>query len=183
MVAEKKKGGQKRAAKKGRPKEGGQKRAAKRGRPKEGGQKRAAKRGRPKEGGQKRAAKKGRPKKGKRAKDDRYRLSLPLPFFFFCPLTQSLTREIFFLKPLFQAPCEASHPYLSPTNHWPVSDFILFFKIIIFFIGKRKVPSPPATAPFSAFFSGTCFFGDKVAKKTCCVRARRRRRRDRSLTY
>ena len=176
-------GGQKRAAKIGRPKLGGQKWAAKNGRPKMGGQNRAAKNGRPKMGGQIWAAKKGRPKKGKRAKDDRYRLSLPLPFFFFLPFNPKSYPGKFFLKPLFQAPCEASHPYLSPTNHWPVSDFILFFKIIIFFIGKRKVPSPPATAPFSAFFSGTCFFGDKVAKKTCCERARRRRRRDRSLTY
>jgi hypothetical protein len=87
MVAEKKKGGQKRAAKRGRPKEGGQKRAAKRGRPKEGGQKRAAKKGRPKKGGQKRA-------KGQKTIGIGYRC--PCPFFFFALKPKVLPGKFFF---------------------------------------------------------------------------------------
>jgi hypothetical protein len=91
-------GGQKRAAKNGRPNLGGQNWEAKIGRPKMGGQKWAAKFGRPKMGGQNRAAEIGRPKKGKRAKDDRYRLSLPLPFFFFLPLNPKSYQGNFFFE-------------------------------------------------------------------------------------
>jgi hypothetical protein len=71
-----------------------------------GGQKRAAKNGRPNLGGQKWAA-----------KDDRCRLSLPLPFFW--DFTATRTR----LAPGLGTRWEDPTRILTPTYHWPVRNY------------------------------------------------------------
>ncbi len=172
-------GGQKRAAKNGRPNLGGQKRAAKFGRPEKGGQNRAAKIGRPKMGGQIWEAKKGRPKMGGQnwaAKDDRCRLSLPLPSF--C----GFYRNPYPSGPRARDPVGGSHPYLNP--YLPLARKELYYLKFFhsFSVASRRTRRLRRRVIFESLFSRTrFFFGDKVAKKKRRARARRWRRRDRSL--